>query len=63
MAYYYDYIWDLNPDQLILDRELNTEKLGWQTGDIFVLVEGSNKQKFLRKMDVLERFTRGLSNE
>lgn len=63
MAYYYDYIWDLNPDQLILDRELNTEKLGWQTGDVFVLVEGSNKQKYLRKMSVLERFTRGLSNE
>ena len=63
MAYYYDYIWDLNPDQLILDRELNTEKLGWQTGDVFVLVEGSNKQKYLRKMSVLERFTRGLANE
>ena len=63
MAYYYDYIWDLNPDQLILDRELNTEKLGWSNGDVFVLVEGANKQKYLRKMSVLERFTRGLTNE
>ena len=63
MAYYYDYIWDLNPDQLILDRELNTEKLGWQTGDVFVLVEGANNQKYLRKMSVLEKFTRGLANE
>lgn len=60
---YYDYIWDLNPDQLILDKELNTEKLGWQTGDVFVLVEGTNQQKYLRKMSVLERFARGINNE
>lgn len=60
---YIDYIWDLNPDQLILDKDLDTKKLGWQTGDVFVLVEGSNQQKYLRKMSVLERFTRGLPNE
>jgi len=63
MPRYYDYIWDLNPDQLILDQELNTEKLGWQVGDVFVLAEGSNKQKFLRKLDPLEKFVRGMSNE
>ena len=59
---YHDYIWDLNPDQLILDKELDTAKLGWKPGDVFVLVEGINKQKYLRKMSVLERFTRGLEN-
>jgi hypothetical protein len=62
VAYYYDYIWDLNPDQLILDRELDTKKLGWQTGDVFVLVEGSNNQKFLRRMDQFEKFVRGIGN-
>lgn len=60
---YYDYIWDLNPDQLILDKELDTNKLGWKTGDVFVLVEGQNSQKYLRRMSVLERFTRGIANE
>ena len=60
---YYDYVWDLNPDQLILDKELNTAKLGWKIGDVFVLVEGSDSQKYLRKMNVLERFTRGIANE
>lgn len=60
---YYDYIWDLNPDQLILDKELDTIKLGWKPGDVFVLVEGSNQQKYLRKINALEKFTRGLSNE
>jgi hypothetical protein len=62
VAYYYDYIWDLNPDQLILDRELDTKKLGWQAGDMFVLVEGSNNQKFLRRMDQLDKFVRGIGN-
>lgn len=60
---YYDYIWDLNPDQLILDKELDTGKLGWKPGDVFLLVEGSNNQKYLRKMSALERFTRGITNE
>lgn len=57
---FYDYIWDLNPDQLILDKELPTDKLGWKPGDIFVLVEGSNQHKYLRKMNTLEKFTRGI---
>jgi hypothetical protein len=60
---YYDYIWDLNPDQLILDKELDINKLGWTPGDVFVLVEGSNNQKYLRKISALERFTRGINNE
>lgn len=60
---YYDYIWDMNPDQLILDKELDTKKLGWQPGDVFVLVEGANQQKYLRKMNALEKFTRGIANE
>jgi hypothetical protein len=60
---YYDYIWDLNPDQLILDKDLDTDKLGWKPGDVFLLIEGTNNQKYLRKMSVLEKFTRGITNE
>lgn len=60
---YYDYDWDLNPHQLILDKELDTTKLGWAVGDVFVLVEGTDQQKYLKKISMLEKFTRGIENE
>jgi hypothetical protein len=59
---YYDYIWELNPDQLLLDQELNIDKLGWKHGDIFRLVN-VNGRAALRKIDPLERFTRGYNDE
>ena len=55
---YIDYIWDLNPDQLILDRELDISKLGWQTGDIFKLVD-INGRKVFRRVDPLQAFLEG----
>lgn len=55
---YYDYIWDLNPDQLILDQELDINKLGWQTGDIFKLVD-INGRKVFRRVDPLQAFLEG----
>lgn len=55
---YHDYIWDLNPDQLILDQELDTSKLGWQTGDIFKLVD-INGRKVFRRIDPLQAFLEG----
>jgi len=55
---YIDYIWDLNPDQLILDRELDINKLGWQTGDVFKLVD-INGRKVFRRMDPLQAFLEG----
>ena len=59
---YYDYDWDLEPTHMKLDKELDTNKLGWQPGDVFMLVEGDNQQKYLRKISALERFTRGIDN-
>lgn len=56
--YYYDYVWDLNPDMLILDTELDTKKLGWQTGDVFKLVEINGKKMF-KKVDPLQAFLEG----
>lgn len=60
---YYDYEWDLNPDRIILDKELNTDKLGWQNGDYFK-VANINGRTLLIKVDPLEKFLReGLGNE
>ena len=55
---YHDYVWDLNPDQLILDKELDINKLGWQTGDIFKLVD-INGRKVFRRVDPLQAFLEG----
>ena len=57
--HYYDYEWDLYPQSIVFDRELDTEKLGWQQGDLFklIVVEGRTK---LVKIDPLEKFTRGI---
>lgn len=52
---YVDYDWNLYPDRIILDGELNTDKLGWKGGDYFRFVN-INGQQMLVKVDELERF-------
>jgi hypothetical protein len=32
---YIDYSWDLSENRIILDEELNIDRLGWQSGDLF----------------------------
>lgn len=59
---YFDYSWDLSENRIILDEELNIDKLGWQAGDLFKVVN-INGQAQLVKIDRLERFTRGYDNE
>lgn len=58
---YYDYEWDLCPRSIEFDRDLDTGALGWQDGDVFklIVVEGRTK---LVKMDLLEKFTRGIES-
>jgi hypothetical protein len=56
---YCDYIWDLEPNRIVLDAELNTDRLGWQAGDCFKFVN-INGQQQLVKIDLLEKFTRGI---
>ena len=34
--FYYDYNWDLSPNGIILDEELDIDKLGWKGGDFWV---------------------------
>jgi hypothetical protein len=59
---YYDYDWDLSENRIILDKEINLDKLGWQAGDLFK-VTNINGQAQLIKIDPLEKFIRGHGNE
>ena len=54
---YYDYEWDLYPQSIVFDKELDMDNLGWQAGDVFKLVVAEGKTKLI-KMDPLEKFTR-----
>jgi hypothetical protein len=53
-----DFTWDLYPDKILLDEELDVDKLGWKNGDYFKLVN-INGQARLVKVDVLEAFIKG----
>lgn len=55
---YYDYTWDLSPNGIILDEEINVDKLGWKGGDCFKLVN-VNGRCYLRKLDPVEQFAKG----
>ena len=52
---HYDYTWDLSSKGIILDAELNTDKLGWKGGDYFKFVN-VNGQQMLVKVSDLEKF-------
>lgn len=54
---YYDYEWDLSPQSIVFDRELNIDALGWQAGDYFKL-SNINGRVLLTKVDPLEKFLR-----
>lgn len=54
---YFDYTWDLSPDRIILDEELNIDKLGWCAGDYFKVVN-VNGRAMLVKVDPLIAFVR-----
>jgi hypothetical protein len=55
---HYDYDWDLEPDRIIFDRELDIDKLGWRHGDCFKIVNVDGRA-MLVKLDPLEQFMRG----
>jgi hypothetical protein len=59
---HFDYEWDLHPDKIILDNELNTDRLGWQAGDMFKFINVDGKQ-MLVKIDPLEKFIRSKQYE
>jgi hypothetical protein len=56
---YYDYDWNLNSDGIVLDEDINIDKLGWTSGDYFKLVN-INGKVMLKKVDPLVAFINGL---
>jgi hypothetical protein len=60
---YYDYEWDLDSNRILLDSELDIDKLGWKGGDYFK-VTNINGRAMLIKVDPLLRFLKaGANNE
>ena len=55
---HFDYEWDLDPRRIIIDRELNTDKLGYKHGDVFKFIN-IDGQQMLVKLDPVEQFVRG----
>ena len=52
---YLDYDWNLSPERIVLDSELNIDKLGWKAGDCFV-VQNVDGRAMLTKVDPLVQF-------
>ncbi len=52
---YVDYNWDCSPNGIMLDEEFNVDKLGWQGGDYFQLVN-INGRCYLKKVDPIVKF-------
>ena len=60
---YFDYEWDLTPNRILLDSELDIDRLGWQGGDYFQ-VQNVAGRVMLVKIDPLVKFLKdGESNE
>ena len=56
--YYVDYSWDLSPSGIIFDDELNIDKLGWKSGDVFE-IRNINGRAMLVKMEPVRAFANG----
>jgi len=52
---YVDYTWDLESNRILLDNELDIDRLGWHHGDYFQ-VKNVNGQEMLVKIDPLVKF-------
>jgi hypothetical protein len=52
---YYDYEWDISQTRILLDSELNTDRIGWNFGDYFKLIN-RNGRAVLVRVDPLEKF-------
>ena len=56
--FYIDYTWDLDPNGIIFDEELNIDKLNWKAGDLFEITN-INGKAMLRKVDPVRAFAKG----
>jgi hypothetical protein len=58
---YIDYTWDLESNRILLDNELNIDRLGWRNGDYFQ-VKNVNGRAMLVKVDPLTKFLKDGEN-
>ena len=58
---YYDYTWDLESNRILLDSELDIDKLGWKGGDYFQ-VKNVNGRAMLVKVDPMIKFLKDGEN-
>jgi hypothetical protein len=59
---HFDYDWDLSPNGIILDPELNIDRLGWKGGDCFQLTN-VNGRAMLVKVDPLVKLIREIGED
>jgi hypothetical protein len=52
---YYDYDWDLEPNRILLDSELDIDALGWRAGDYFKVININGRAQLI-KVDPIEKF-------
>jgi hypothetical protein len=52
---HYEYDWDLFPNGIIFDPELNIDKLGWKNGDYFKITNINGRAQLV-KVDPLVKF-------
>jgi hypothetical protein len=57
---YIDYSWDLEPNRILFDEELDIDRLGWKHGDCFKITN-VNGRAMLVKLDPVEQFVKGHS--
>ena len=55
---YSGYDWDLTPDRIVFDNELNIDKLGWNAGDHFKLININGVAQLI-KLDPIVTFIEG----
>lgn len=53
-----DYEWDLSPQGIILDEEINVDRLGWKHGDHFKLINVNGVAQLV-KVDPVVAFCNG----
>jgi hypothetical protein len=58
---HYDYDWDLEPEYIKFDKELNIDALGWRHGDYF-RISNVNGRAMLIKCDPLVKFIKDGEN-
>jgi hypothetical protein len=58
-----DFTWDLTDEGITLDRTIELEKLGWEVGEYFKLVEIDGVKKLIKVTDLEKFLVQGVDNK